>query len=127
MPELPPWIMNLIYAILGAIGVMIPKLFKIMSDRSQVVSDDRSEFTNQILTRLSNLEGYLQNRETYHSAQLDIQARQHREDMLEMKRDYEHRLEARDRIIGELRERQSHLERLVKNYHDGNVLEDSNE
>lgn len=84
MDNLPEWLANVLFAALGGLGAMGLGLLRASVDNNRTRTEDRTEFTRQVMDMLA-------------------QERKH----------YEKRLEARDMIISDLRERIAHLEGLL--------------
>ena len=83
MENFPDWLANILYAALGGLGALALGLIRASVDNTRTRTDDRAQFTTQIMEMLA-------------------QERLH----------YERKLESRDAIITELRERIAHLEGL---------------
>lgn len=97
--NLAQYLQHLFAAALGGVGVLLAGLLKASSDNRRVRADDRGLFTAQLMERLTQVEKSLADERAYCAEQ-----------MQRMDSDYKRRLENRDRIITELRQRVSALE-----------------
>ena len=110
--NLPEWLKVTSGAALGAIGMFLAGFVKALADNKRTRSEDRVQFTSQVLERLAAVEQQMQEERQYCERRMQL-----------MKDDYDERLERRDAIITELRQRDTdrearmtHLERLLKQY-----------
>lgn len=101
--DFPEWLKLAASAGLGSLGTLVAGVFRARSDSKRVRTDDRVQFTAQLMERLHAVEQHSQQlRESY------------RAELLEQAEKYEQRLASRDTVITELRDRVSHLERVLQ-------------
>jgi hypothetical protein len=105
--NLPEWLKVMGGAALGALGMFGAGFVKALADNKHTRSEDRVQFTGQVLERLAAVERQMQEEREYCERRMQL-----------MKADYDERLERRDSIITELRQRDTdrearmtHLER----------------
>lgn len=110
MDNLPDWLGNVLYAALGGLGALGLGLIRARVDSARIRLDDRAHFTDQVVARLSAVERQMQEEREYCEKRMNL-----------MKSEYEQRLDKRDVIITELRERDvnreqrlSQLEKIVQ-------------
>jgi len=101
--NLPEWLKMLVSAAMGALGMFGVALIRAMTDNNRVRSDDRVQFTSQVLERVKLLEDQIAAERNYC-----------REEIHRVQQQYESRLETRDQIITELRQRITHLEKVLQ-------------
>lgn len=101
--NLPEWFKMLASAAMGALGMFGVALLRALTDNKRTRSDDRVQFTSQVLERVKSLEDQI-------AAERDYC----REEIYRVQSQYESRLETRDQIISELRQRITHLERVLQ-------------
>lgn len=117
----PNWVINVLYTSLGGLGAIFVGFIKAWSDNKRtrvedkrVGTQDRSNFTEQILSRLATVEQQMQEEREYCDKRMQL-----------MKEDYEGRIDRRDTLILELKERESNREaRLIEVERHLNQLED---
>jgi len=102
MEHLPEWLGNLLYAALGGVGVLGMGLIRARVDNNRTRTEDRTAFTGQLLERVTALESSLADERRYCEDR-----------MVHLEQVYEKRLDSRDRVITELRDRVAHLETLM--------------
>lgn len=119
--NLPEWLKVMGGAALGALGMFGAGFVKALADNKHTRSEDRVQFTGQVLERLAAVERQMQEEREYCERRMQL-----------MKADYDERLERRDSIITELRQRDTdrearmtHLERLLKQY--GGLRDDTSD
>lgn len=95
----PNWLAATAGAALSGSGVLLAGLLKAHVDNRRVRVDDRADFTKTILDRLAQVEHAAAEERRFCEERLNAQAKS-----------FEERLEARDRIILDLRKRITHLE-----------------
>lgn len=101
--SLPEWLKLLGSAALGALGMFGVAVVRALTDNTRTRSDDRVQFTSQVLERVKMLEDQIAEERNYC-----------REEIHRVQQQYESRLETRDHIITELRERITHLEKVLQ-------------
>lgn len=101
--NLPEWLKMLASAAMGALGMFGVAVIRAMTDNTRTRSDDRVQFTAQVLERVKQLEDQVAEERHYC-----------REEMHRLQSQYEQRLDTRDHIITELRGRVTHLERVLQ-------------
>ena len=95
----PDMILGMAAAALGGAGVMVAGYFKARADNNKIRSDDRVNFTQQVMDRVAHLEKAAVEEREYCEQRLAFQSKILND-----------RLEQRDKIITELRGRISELE-----------------
>ena len=98
----PEWLKLALAGALSSLGTITAGFFVAKSDGRRTRTTDRVEFTQQLMDRLTAVE----------IAAAD-ERRQFREELSELRREGREQVESRDRIISELRARQSHLEQAM--------------
>lgn len=97
---IPEWLKLTIAAALSALGTVVVGVLQSRSNDKKINAEDRTLFTTQMMERLNHVEEQLGV-----ALQSLAQERQYCDERLKVIQDgYEKRLEARDRIIAELRE-----------------------
>lgn len=97
--NLPGWLSHVLTACLTALGMLGAGYLAARADNKRTRSDDRVTFTSQVLERVTVLEEQLANERKYCEDR-----------MLHLENHYDKRLEKRDAIITELRERETKRE-----------------
>ena len=100
--NIPEWLKLLGSAAIGALGMFGVAIIRAVSDNKRIRSDDRIQFTSQILDRVASLE-----------SQVLAERKFCREEIRRITEQADARLASRDQIIKELRARVAHLERLL--------------
>lgn len=100
---IPEWFMNLVLVAAGGLGALGLGLVRATTDNRRTRSEDRTQFTDQVMRRLQDVE-----------TQLSTERLHNDERIRELHALYEKRLEIRDRTIAELRERQTSLEQMLE-------------
>lgn len=107
MENLPEWFGNVLYAALGGLGALGLGLIRARVDNTRTRTEDRTAFTGHLLERVTALEQ--QNAATLHA--LAEERRYCEARLVRSDEESRARLESRDRIITELRDRVTHLEK----------------
>ena len=102
MENLPEWFGNVLYAALGGLGALVLGFMRARVDNNRTRTEDRTAFTGQLLERVTALESSLADERRYYGDR-----------MVHLEQVYEKRLDSRDRVITELRDRVAHLETLM--------------
>lgn len=97
--NLPEWLLNVLYTALGGLGALFIGLLRANSDNRRTRADDRSNFTDQVMRRLAAVEKQMREERDHSDNQMRL-----------MKEDYEQRIDKRDAIIADLRERDANRE-----------------
>lgn len=101
--NLPEWLKMLASAAMGALGMFGVAVMRAMTDNTRTRSDDRVQFTSQVLERVKQLEDLVADERNFC-----------RDEIARIHQQYETRLNTRDQIITELRGRVTHLERVLQ-------------
>lgn len=99
MHDLPEWVKNIGYLMGGGFSVIGAAALKFKYDTKKLFVDDRASLTAQLMARVAQVEAAQVEERRFCEERLNQQAA-----------DADKRLEARDRIIAELRERVTALE-----------------
>jgi len=98
----PEWLKLAMAGALSSLGTIVAGFFVARSDSRRMRTTDRSEFTQQLLDRLTAVELAAAEERKQFRAEINAIRDESRE-----------RLESRDQIISELRVRQSELEQIM--------------
>lgn len=108
--NIPDWIKMAITGALSSLGTMVAGYFVALSDNKRTRTEDRVEFTSQVMARLAAVEKQMKEEREYYEKKMAL-----------LKEEYQKRLESRDDLIHQLRLRDEnrearlqHLERLLQ-------------
>jgi len=101
MTDFLQWMDKVFFIALGGLGALSLGLLRARVDEKKIQSDDRSEFTAQVLSRIAHVE-----------TQMEVEREQCEAKMAALAVAHDGDLERRDGVIGQLRDRIAHLESL---------------